>query len=322
MGKNVLEKFQESLSPEVFAELEESIQNLIEEKARTRAEFLIEEEKIRLEELAEDFCKQEIEARYEVKEKELKESYEAKTEEFKATAIEKLQELSEKYVEEQLTEAKKTIVEDLETKYTEKFEKLEESVLDNLDKFLDMEITSKISDDLLKEVAINEAYKPLISGIFNLFENNLVSLTSDGSKQIKEAEEKATKLQSELNESYQKSLKDHEKIDALKTGLLIASKVDGLTSKQKSRVISMFEGKSYDEVSSKIDTFVEILEENDNSHFESNSGKSSKVKKEMINEDIFSIESDLELNENDDVKKEDDDVDIKLADINNLLRDR
>ena len=322
--KSVLEKFRSDLSPESFVELEESIQSLIEEKAKIRGEMIVEEEKSRLEELAESFCEQEVKTRLELKEKALKESYEAKTNEFKETAVEKLQTLADKYVTEQLAEAIAKETEKLEEKYEAKFEKLEESVLDNLDKFLDMEITNKISDDVLKEHAINQAYAPVVDGIFKLFESTLVALDSDGEKTIKESEEKIAEVTKKLNESYQATINLQKKNDELKTGLLIASKIDGLSNKQKSRVISMFEGKSFDEVASKIDTFVQVLEEAE-SPFEVDDVKPSKTKKsqkleeneDIFAEDIFGDILDEAVKEDEEDRSQDD---IKLGRVADLLK--
>lgn len=314
-SKEILEKFSDVLSPEVYAELTESIEALIAEKAKERADMIADEEKKRLEELAEEFCEKEVKDRLVLREKELVESYEAKEKEFKETVLEKYQELANKYVTEQLTEATTKLTSELQEKFESKFEKLEESVLDNLDKFLDSEITSKISDDLLKEIAINEAYKPLIAGIFNLFETNLVGLETTGESKIQELEAEKKSLEKKLNESFEEKIKQHQKIDELKTGLLIASKVDGLTEKQKSRVISMFEGKSYDEVSSKIGTFIEVLEEG--SSIFSTPDKPVGT----INEDIFSLvvedEATKPLNET-----VEDVTDVRFSALENLLRDR
>lgn len=313
-SKDILEKFSDVLSPEVYTELTESIEALITEKAKERADMIADEEKKRLEELAEEFCETEIKSRLEVREKALVESYEAKEKEFKETVLEKYQDLANKYVTEQLNEATSKLTSELQEKFETKFEKLEESVLDNLDKFLDSEITSKISDDLLKDIAINESYKPLISGIFNLFESNLVGLETTGESRISELEAEKKSLEKKLNESFEEKIKQHQKIDELKTGLLIASKVDGLTEKQKGRVISMFEGKTYDEVSSKIGTFIEVLEEG--------SSIFSTPEKPVgtINEDIFSLVVDDEPVKQ--ITETVEDTDFRFKDLEHLLSDR
>ena len=275
-----MEKFRDGLTPEEFSSLEESIKSMIEDKAKVRAEFLIEEEKLRLEELAEEFCAIEVGKRVEAEKKTLDEQYEKKIAEFKETAVEKLQEMADKFVEKSINEEVTKKTEEIEKKYEDKIEKLEETVLDQLDRFLEMEITTKISDSLLESVAISEAHKPLIAGIKSLFETHLVELDTDGSKKIDEMESKVKELEGKLNESYNEKLQIHQKVDEMKTALLIASKVDGLSPKQKKRVISMFEGKSYDEVSNKISTFIEVLEEGDT--FSEPTGK----KTQKLNEDL------------------------------------
>lgn len=283
---DVLEKFRDGLSPEAATELEESIKAIIEDKAKVRADFLIEEEKLRLEELAEEFCKIEVEKRLEESKKELESEKVKEIEVFKETATEKLQEMADKYVEKTISEEVGKKVAELERKSEKKLEELEESILTSLDKFLDMEISSKISDSLLKEIAVNEAFKPIVNGIFGLFESHLVGLDTDGSKVISEKDSEIESLKKQVNEGYDEKLKLHEKCDKLQTAVLIASKVDGLSGKQKKRVVEMFEGKSYDEVKSKIDTFVEVLNE---SEVEIDSSKGDK----RLNED-FEVFSDME----------------------------
>ena len=310
--ESVIEKFREGLSPEDFTQLEESIAALVEDKAKIRAEFLIEEEKNRLEELAEDFCKKEVSERLEKEKVALDEAYEVKVSEFKKTATEKLEEMADKYVDLKINESVSKKIVELEEQYEQKAQKLEETVLDQLDKFIDMEISSKISDELLTDIAINEAYKPVIQGVMKLFETNLVELNVDGSKQIKEMEKKVLESDKKLNEAYEEKIKLHEKNDKLKSACLIASKVDGLTNTQKKRVVNMFEGKNFDEVNSKIDDFVSLLEEKE-------SEKS--VDEYDINEDIFTgLDSEDILNESEIEKsKENDKIEFDWEKVNSIL---
>jgi len=309
-----LETFRESLTPEEYASIEEGIQKLIDEKAKVIAECVIAEEKSRLEELAEEFCEKEVKDRLELKEKELTESYSNKIEEFKKVATEELQTLADKYVTQEINEAVSKKESELNEKFEEKVAKLEESVLDNLDKFLELEITSKIDNSLLESVAKYKAHEPIIEGILSLFENNLVALPQDGAKQVYEAKAEVEVTKSKLNESIFEKIQLQSKIDTLKTGLLIATKCDGLTAKQKNRVVSMFEGKSFDEVNSKIDTFVEVLNENENDFLEVAPKKGSK--KETLNEDIF---DDVELDDIEDESKLDESENSGDESLDNMM---
>lgn len=309
-----LETFRESLTPEEYASIEEGIQKLIDEKAKVIAECVIAEEKSRLEELAEEFCEKEVKDRLELKEKELTESYSNKIEEFKKVATEELQTLADKYVTQEINEAVSKKEAELNEKFEEKVAKLEESVLDNLDKFLELEITSKIDNSLLESVAKYKAHEPIIEGILSLFENNLVALPQDGAKQIDEAKAEVEVTKTKLNESISEKIQLQSKIDTLKTGLLIATKCDGLTAKQKNRVVSMFEGKSFDEVNSKIDTFVEVLNENEYDFLEVSPKKGSK--KQSLNEDIF---ADVELEDIEDETKLDESEKTESDSFENMM---
>ncbi len=320
----VLEKFADSLTPEEYASLEESIQSLVDEKAKIRAEMMVEEEKNRLSEIAEEYCEKEVSERLVSEKSKLNEEYEKKIEEFKRVATDELQALAEKYVEEKIEESVKLKEKELEEMFEEKVQHLEESVLDNLDKFLEVEITSKISEDIFESVAKYKAHEPIITGILSLFENNLVALPQDGEKQIQEAHSKAKELESKLNESINEKLQLQSKVDTLKTGLLIASKCDGLTEKQKNRVVSMFEGKSFDEVNMKIGSFIEVLNESEMDFVDTVDTKVSKKtsKKEVLNEDIF---ADLEIDDDVEDEKinesEDENVlDIDVEKINRLIK--
>lgn len=309
----VLDTFKESLTPEQYASIEESIQELINEKAKIIAECAIAEEKNRLEELAEEFCEKEVAERVALEKTKLDEEYVQKVNEFKKVATDELQTLADKYVEEQIKEAVEQKEAALEEKFQERVEKLEESVLENLDKFLELEITSKIDNSLLESVAKYKAHEPIIEGILSLFENNLVALPQDGAKQIQEAEVKVKEFETKLNESISEKIQLQSKVDKLKTGLLIASKCDSLTGKQKSRVISMFEGKSFDEVNSKIDTFIEVLNENDDFVVDNNSSN--------LNEDIF---ADLNFDDDDetDSKKLNEDNEFEQTDAMDNLSEK
>lgn len=307
----MLEKFKESLTAEEYASLEESITTLIEEKAKVRAEILIEDEKIRLEELASEFTEKEIETRVDEALVKMESEYETKTKEFKEATIEKLQEHADAYVEKVLTEKLAVKVEELNAEFDAKVESLEESVLDNLDKFLDLEITTKISDELLEGIAINQTFSPIVAGIQSLFETHYVDIDTTGAEKIATLETKLKETKVKLDESYEQKMELSEKIDTLKSGLLIATKCDGLTRTQKDRVVTMFEGKSFEEVKSKINTFVQVLEEKET--FESEIT-------ETINEDIFAglIEDEkVTLNE-----EKEEPTEFKFSLTESLLEDR
>lgn len=307
----MLDKFKESLSAEDFEALEESIKTLIEEKAKVRAEMLVENEKIRLEELAAEFVEQELKTRVDEAIVELETKYEKDTADFKEATIEKLQEHADAYVEKVIADKLFEKREELQVEFDTKLEELEESIHDNLDKFLDLEITSKISDELLESVAINETFKPIIAGITSLFEQHYVEIDTTGAEKIATLEAKVKATETKLDESYEQKMELSAQVDTLKAGLLIATKCDGLTKTQKDRVVTMFEGKSFDEVKSKIGTFLEVLEEKE----------TLDVEEEIINEDIFAgMLNESEIVEEEEIVEEKKEFKFTLTE--SLLEDR
>lgn len=315
---SILDKFKENLAPEEFTQLEESIKELIEEKAKIRAEMIVTEETARIEALAEEFTEREVVARLDETVKKLEAEYEEKTAKFKEAAVKKIEEHAEQYVAEQVDAIVSEKLEALDSEYETAIAELEETIITDLDRFLESEITNKISDSLLEGIAINETFSPIVNGIMSLFESNYVSLDTESKAIVNAAEEEAKKLKEKLTESYTTKLSLQSKIDELQTSLLIASRTDGMTSSQKSKVKAMFEGKSYDEVTKKISTFIELLEEKENL---------TESEDQVVNDDIFLNEDDKENETEDETDTKEeltedvkvDDYQIRLEKINYYL---
>jgi hypothetical protein len=274
---SVISKFKDGLSPEEFAELETSINAVIEEKARERADLIVEVAKKELEELAEEFTAKKVEQLVSEKTAELEESFKVRAEKFKESAIEKLDEMAESYVAEEVEKRVEALKVTLEEGYADKIQILEDNVVATLDKFLELEVSEKISDALLESIAINETYAPIVAGIRDLFETKFVALDVDGKSVIKEAEEKASALKTRLSESTDKNLALIAEMDKLKLENLVLKETASLTESQKSRVSIMLEGKSFADASSKISTIMEIVSEKE---------EPVVVEDEVVNDDV------------------------------------
>lgn len=258
---SVISKFKDGLSPEEFAELETSINAVIEEKAKERADLLIEVTKKELEDLAEEFTSQKVAQLVSEKTAELEESFKLRAEKFKDSAIEKLDEMAESYVAAEVEKRVEAVRTALEESHADKIQILEDNVVATLDKFLELEVSEKISDALLESIAINETYAPIVAGIRDLFETKYVALDVDGKSVVKESEEKAAALKTRLSESTDKNLALIAEMDKLKLENLVLRETASLTESQKSRVSIMLEGKSFADASSKISTILEIVSE-------------------------------------------------------------
>jgi len=274
---SVIAKFKDGLSPEEFAELETSISALIEEKAKERADLLIEVTKKELEDLAEEFTAKKVAELVSEKTAELEESFKVRAEKFKESAVEKLDEMAESYVAEEVEKRVEALKVTLEEGYADKIQILEDNVVATLDKFLELEVSEKISDSLLESIAINETYAPIVAGIRDLFEAKFVALDVDGKSVVKEAEEKASALKTRLTESTEKNLALIAEMDKLKLENLVLKETASLTESQKSRVSIMLEGKSYADATSKISTILEIVSEKE---------EPVVVEDEVVNDDV------------------------------------
>lgn len=258
---SVLDGFKDSLSAEDFALLEEKIQTLIKEKAVDLAKVMVEEETAKMETLSEAYVEMTLKEKAEEIARLIKEESDKALEAKEAALTAEIQLVSEEYIAKTVEERVKAEVERLEEKYREEFVTLEESIADSLSNYLDLEITSKISDELLTNIAINETYAPIIHGIRELFESKYVGLDTEGSKIIEESTSKVARLEKKINESYEDKLELVKRIDELKTELLITKKTATLTESAKERIEKLFEGKDYEEVDAKIDDIISLVEE-------------------------------------------------------------
>lgn len=173
-----------------------------------------------------------------------------------------IEKISEEYVTEAVQEQLNEKTKELETQYAQKLEEFENTVVDNLDIFLENEISEKISDETIAKIAINEALEPVVVGIKKLFAENFLELDSEGSSLIKAANEKVESLTNENTNLIDEKIQLTEKMEKLATKMRIDESLVGLTEGQTIRVKEFFADKSFEEVDGKIQSFVDmILEE-------------------------------------------------------------
>jgi len=146
-----------------------------------------------------------------------------------------------------------------ESELIEKTQVLEEKLIDKLDVFIESYIDENFTKELVESYAIDQTCKPIVESIMKVFETDYVALDTTGHGLLKEAKEEILKANDKINQLHSKNIELMEAIEQEKTQKLIVEKTMELTGEQKDRVVSMFEGKSFDEVNSKIDTFLSIV---------------------------------------------------------------
>jgi hypothetical protein len=190
----------------------------------------------------------------------INESAQAKADLIVEEKINELETLSEEYVEKRVAEEKLA----LEEAKTTDMEALETSLIENLDAFLNSEIASKISDEAVLKVAINETLLPVIEGIKRVFEESHIAIDSEGSTIVKESVSKVKELEEQTSTLIAEKMELTEKVALFEKAELLDAKVEGLNEDQQKRVFMMFENASIDDINAKIDPFLEMIIEDEN----------------------------------------------------------
>jgi len=146
-------------------------------------------------------------------------------------------------------------------KYEQELSLMEESILAQLDKYLDYAITENISEDLIKTTAVNETFAPIIKGIQNLFEEQYVPLNLSGKKKIKEAQAHAAELEETLKQQIQENMTLTDRTEKYAKRALIAEKVADLSAADRANVRKFFAEKSFATTKADIDSYCTVLKE-------------------------------------------------------------
>lgn len=266
-SKQEVENSRTTLEAE-YAEKESQLVDLYENKEAELAKTLEDKDA----EVA--TLKESLEAEYAEKEKKLQEEYEEKESKLIELYEDKNDWLEEEYKNKvvELTEEHKAeieaqmIEEGVVTKekfeqFRQMFEEKEEHMVDALNKFLDEQIASKISDKLIRESVVSEEMTSLVEGIKMLFEEHYSGIdTTAGIRKIREENEA-------LKESYERLVSEKadlsQKLESAATRILITEKTQDLSDVQREKVTTYFEGRDFDFVKDRIDNFI-LLTENEN----------------------------------------------------------
>jgi len=183
---------------------------------------------------------------------------------------------ADEYCELRINEEKQALVEE----YDQKMNELESNVVESLDHFLESEISEKISDQLLEDVAKRQALQPLVEDIMDAFERHYVSIDSDGNRQIEELKEENAKLEKEVSKQLAEKVELSKLAETAAAKLLISEKTQDLTEGQQKKVQMFFEGKDFDTISEKIDGYIALISE------ESENKTDKEESRGMIDEDV------------------------------------
>jgi hypothetical protein len=169
--------------------------------------------------------------------------------------------LSESYCAKRIAEDTEKVKSTLIEEYDLKLENLEQKVVARLTSFIDHLITEQISDKAIEKIAISEVASPIVEKIRKIYAESFITLDTDGSTQIKESEKRLKALETQLSEAISNKMELQDKLDQTASYLLISEKTSGLMESQKERVVKMFKGKKFSDVSGQIDNFIGVIKE-------------------------------------------------------------
>jgi hypothetical protein len=226
----IFEQLKGVLSPEDLASFKEEVETAIKSQV---SEKTAREMKI-LEDKAEEYVNLKLEAK-----------------------VSELEVKAEQYSSIKIDEAKAELVKE----YDERLEELESTVVESLDRFLDHEISDRISPDLLEDVAIHKSLLPLAEGLKGLLEQHYIAADTDGSAQVAKLKEEKKSLEEKLSAEIAEKIELSSLAEKAAADLLVREKTEDLSIGEVKKVVSFFEGKSFDEISKKIDGYIKLLEE-------------------------------------------------------------
>lgn len=191
--------------------------------------------------------------------------------------INKIEEIAEEFVGKRVEEEKDKLMEE----YDEKINELEEKVVDTLDKFLNSEISEKISDDLIEREATFDVLSPVVEGIKKVFSENHVELDVEGEELAKKYADRVEKLEKDLSEAIAEKMEANENLEKIAIKKLLDEKTEGLSEEQVVYIKEVFDGKPFEKVYEEIDGMVDFVVNKENEVNEDEDEKDD----QLVNED-------------------------------------
>jgi len=173
--------------------------------------------------------------------------------------------------------------------YSTKLETLEEQYVEKIDSFIDSEISEKISEETLQKYAINEAYKPIVEGVLSVLQENYVKFDSEGGVLLSESTARIAQLEKDNNKLIEEKLELSSIAEKAAIKLLLEEKTEGLNEEQTARVYEIFEGKTFDEIETKVVGYVDLIVEEE-SKVSNEKGKDEVIEEQNV-EDLDGTES-------------------------------
>lgn len=150
------------------------------------------------------------------------------------------------------------------TALNEKAEKFSKKVVNELSNFMDAYIEKAIPQAQLEEAVSNVAARKQLEKIKEIISFDPSELNEDVKKIIVQGKEKINKLEDQLNESFKENIELNEKLENLKSSLILEQKTKGMSTSKKNYVFNLLNDKSPSYIEENFKYVVEMFEREEN----------------------------------------------------------
>jgi hypothetical protein len=134
-----------------------------------------------------------------------------------------------------------------------------DQLVEKISSYLDVELERMIPEDIAEKVAKAEIYEPLVEGFKATVNRYGIEFESEGHALLKEAKEEILKLRGELDETIAKTMEMTSEMAKKDAVLTLMEKMEGLTDDQQKKIVTIFKGKSADEINERFNEVRDLI---------------------------------------------------------------
>jgi hypothetical protein len=219
----------------------------------------------KLDKLIETRVNTKVKFQTEVIEAEAKEKYDAllkeSTEKFDAslkTVETKTCQLAESF-KKKIEDKTKTFVTEAKKKSDADVQMFKESLVEKLDKYLDLEMEKKVPDVYVEAVAQVSVLQPIVEGFKHVMEENYIKFDAENFGLLKDARKEIIAIREELAKTMKENMDINSNLKEAKRTLKISKVCEGLTDSQRERASKLLESYDVEEIDERYSAIRDII---------------------------------------------------------------
>jgi len=229
----------------------------------------------RLDKLVESRVNAKVRFQTEIVESEAKEKYDALLTEATAKYKKNIKQLEEQMVakasnfKKTLEKANKTKLTTIEEGKSKEIESFKETIVEKLDKYLNLELNKKVPETFIESVAKVEVLEPIVEGFKKVMNDNYIKFDEENFGLLKDARGEIVKTHKENTKLVKENMEISSQLQTLKRSAKISKVCEGLTAAQREKAVKLLESYDVDEIEDRLNDIRDIV-------ISSSSSKSSK----------------------------------------------